>query len=261
MTELGRTIRFAVGPAGAGVNGYGGVPAPAGLSRHYEITAWCAGEPASRTGYLADIKSLDAALRERIVPLVARTCETAPQTEPAALMPALFAAAWGALPASLSRLRWALSPTYHVEMESGRGEVVLVRQQFEFAASHRLHVPALSDEENRRLFGKCNHPSGHGHNYRVEPCVEVRAGPGAPGFSIADLEALVDETIIRPFDHRHLNVDTTEFGPGGLNPTVEHIARVLYERLRPAVEKGLAGARLREVTVWESDRTSATYPG
>jgi 6-pyruvoyltetrahydropterin/6-carboxytetrahydropterin synthase len=140
---------------------------------------------------------------------------------------------------------------------------VLLRQRFDFSASHRLHTPALSEEANRALYGKCNNPSGHGHNYQFEPCVAVRVGEGALGFSIDDLERLAEREIIRRFDHRNLNVDTREFAPGeGLIPSVENIARVFYGLMAPAVRDAPGGdAELRSVTVWETDRTSSTFPG
>ena len=132
----------------------------------------------------------------------------------------------------------------------------ILRQRFEFAAAHRLHVPSLSDDENRRLFGKCNHPSGHGHNYVVEPAVAVPTG--MPAFALADLERLTHERVIERFDHKHLNLDTSEFGVGGLNPSVENIARVCFDLLRESVHA--AGGELVAVTVWETEKTCAAYP-
>ncbi|MEL6796463.1 MAG: 6-carboxytetrahydropterin synthase, partial [Planctomycetota bacterium] len=134
----------------------------------------------------------------------------------------------------------------------------LLRQQFDFAAAHRLHAPELSDEENQRVFGKCNNPSGHGHNYRIEASVAVPVNQPPGGFGLADLEELCDTLVIERFDHTHLNVDTEEFGPRGVMPSVENIAKVIYDILAPAV--GDRGATLRSMTVWETDRTCCTYP-
>lgn len=130
----------------------------------------------------------------------------------------------------------------------------VIRQQFEFAASHRLDCESLSPQENRRLFGKCNNEAGHGHNYRVE--VAVAIDPGSP-FSLADLEAVVSRVLIERFDHKYLNVDCAEFAD--LNPSVENIARVSHDLLEP--ELAAAAMKLRAVTVWETDKTSCTYPG
>jgi 6-pyruvoyltetrahydropterin/6-carboxytetrahydropterin synthase len=118
-------------------------------------------------------------------------------------------------------------------------------------------VPTLSPEENLRLFGKCTLPSGHGHNYVVEPAIETRLDSSRP-FMLADLERITDEYVIERFDHKHLNLDTEEFGDHALNPSVENIARVCYELLRDPIAS--SDATLRSVTVWETEKTSATYP-
>ncbi len=143
---------------------------------------------------------------------------------------------------------------------SGAVGVGVVRQRFEIAAAHRLHVPSMSDEANRAAFGKCNNPRGHGHNYVIEPAVEVAIAPSANAFSLATLERLVDEHILKPYDHTHLNEDTRAFNiaAGGVNPSVENIAKVFYEALAPAV-KATGTARLRSIRVWETEKTSAEY--
>jgi 6-pyruvoyltetrahydropterin/6-carboxytetrahydropterin synthase len=82
-------------------------------------------------------------------------------------------------------------------------------------------------------------------------------------FTLDTLERLAEDRIIRRFDHKNFNIDTPEFGgASGVNPSVENIARVFFELLEPGVrEAGGGGANLRSLTVWETDRTSATYPG
>ncbi len=155
---------------------------------------------------------------------------------------------------------------------------VLLRVRAEFSAAHRLHAPGLSDEQNRALFGKCNNPSGHGHNYAVEAAVSLPASGGGPSLTPAALEALLDRHVVEPFDHKHLNIDTRDFNTdrGGVIPSVENIARVCYDRLAPHVAQlgthaaqygtntgpgaGHVAANLASVTVWETDRTCATYP-
>lgn len=137
----------------------------------------------------------------------------------------------------------------------------IIRQQFDFAAAHRLHCPSLSDEENRSTFGRCNNPSGHGHNYRVEAAFGVQTQAPQP-VTVGEIERLVDEAVISRFDHKHLNEDTEEFAPeGGVNPSVENIAEVCYRRLAAASEAAFSGkCWVHEVTVWETDRTSASFP-
>ena len=129
--------------------------------------------------------------------------------------------------------------------------MVRLSQKFEFSASHRLHNPEFSEEENRRAFGKCNNPHGHGHNYELE--VTIAAGPDPNGIvmPVPDFERIVDQTIIRPFDHRNLNTEVAEFR--SLNPTVENIAMVIYRTLKEA----LPG--LKRVRLWETPKTWAEY--
>jgi 6-pyruvoyltetrahydropterin/6-carboxytetrahydropterin synthase len=280
MIRLTRTIRFCVNPpepggGGRGLplavsNGYGGVPAMRGLGRYYELEVTVAGSPDEATGYLMNIKAIDSATRASAVPIIERACIDRPWVEPAVLIGELWQPLEAALGARgkvrLERLRWRLSPSWSIEMEAFTVARVKLRQRFDFAAAHRLHVGTRSDEENRAIFGKCNNPSGHGHNYQVEPCVSIEVGQAEGGtVTVADLERIVHAEIIEPFDHAHLNVDTAEFDErrGGVNPSVERIAEVFYRRLAPAVARELsrAQARLESMTVWETDRTSATFEG
>ncbi len=273
MLTLQRTVRFSVNPpeSGAGAAGaeatapgYSGRPSMCGLGRYYEVEVRCRGEVDPTTGYLLNIQDIDRAVRASVVPIVEKACRERPETDPASLMAEATGALNSALGGSLRALRWRLTPYYSVEMSPSEPSRVVLREQFDFAASHRLHVASLSDEENRRLFGKCNNALGHGHNYRVEPAVAVRVGPGRkPALSLQDLERLVSEKVVERFDHRNLNEDTVEFSTraGGVNPSVENIAKVCYDLLAPAVREASGGeADLLAVTVWETDRTSSTYP-
>ena len=274
---LRRTVRLCVNPGDdphappKGPNGFAGTPPMRGLGRYFEFDVTVTGEPDERSGYLVDIKTIDKAVRRAVYPRVATLCAESPDREPAAALPDLVEPLAEALaPHRLRSIVWRLTPTYSVAMEippmsqtnmlgNDAPKRVLIRQRFDFAAAHRLHVEGVSDEDNRAMFGKCNNPSGHGHNYQVEPCVAIDpATEQGQGFSLAQLEALTDEVVIDHFDHLHLNVDTEEFGPSGVNPSVENIARVAFERLAPAIAG--AGAELVSMTVWETDRTSCTYP-
>lgn len=266
MITLCRTARFCINPGDnpdqpiRGTNGFGAKPPMRGLGRYYELSLILRGEPDTQTGYLINIKSVDEIIRQRLIPIIARQCREAPETEPAHLLPALAQAAH-APPLTLVCLRWQLTPTLSVEATGKNMSHAILRQQFDFAAAHRLHVPSLSDEENRATFGRCNNPSGHGHNYRVETAFLLdTTHKNLP--TVEQFEELVDRILIQPFDHTHLNEDTTAFATGtGVNPSVENIARVFFERLAPAADTAFGPlASLREVTVWETDRTSATYP-
>ncbi len=106
-----------------------------------------------------------------------------------------------------------------------------VTRRYEFAASHRLHSGQLSEEENRRLYGKCNNPYGHGHNYVVE--VSAR-GPAdeATGRAIdtARLDELVERQVLGTFGHRNLNADAEAFA--GVVPTSENLGVEICRRLK-----------------------------
>lgn len=264
---LSRTVRFCVNPDGSreGPNGFAGRPAMRGLGRYYELTCTVRGTPERETGYIVGIQEIDAAIRTAVLPAIDRACLFAPTTEPAALLPELFDLAAAAVPRPLESLTWALTPTYKVEMtvtdRQAETPRVLIRQKFDFAAAHRLHSRELSDQANRDTFGKCNNPSGHGHNYRIEPAIAIPASAAA-SFELDRLEAIVERSVVQPFDHKHLNIDAPEFdqSKGGVIPSVEHIAMVCFDRLSGPIRELAEGAELVRVTVWETDRTSCTYP-
>lgn len=263
MVLLRRIVRFGVGGgAGAGVpgevaNGYGGVPAFGGwpLGRHVEVEVCCRGEVDAATGYFLDIKVIDRATRGVLVPVLASG-----GNDEVTVLRSVVDGLNGSLGGRLAWIRWSVTPTYSVEVSPMDTSVALLRQRFEIAAAHRLHVPSLSDEENRLLFGRCANPSGHGHNYIIEPCVEVPIG-GSTRFGLVDLERLTVAAVVEPFDHRNLNTDCVEFDQsrGGVNPSVENISRVFFGLLAPAVAG--AGVKLRSITVWETEKTSSTFPG
>ncbi|UOQ72174.1 6-pyruvoyl trahydropterin synthase family protein [Hymenobacter cellulosilyticus] len=133
---------------------------------------------------------------------------------------------------------------------------VTVGRTEHFNAAHRLHNPAWSDEHNARVFGKCNNPNYHGHNYEVT----VRlTGPVDPAtgyvYDLKRLSDLIKREILDTFDHRNLNLDTEDFRE--LNPTAENIAVVIWNRLRAHVEPHLA----LSVTLYETDRNFVEYHG
>lgn len=259
---LRRTVRFAINPGDADgtadTNGHGGRPAHRAWGRPFELSIDCAGEPDRRTGYLINIKDIDDAVRRRVVPVLTELMTAG--RDPGTSVIALLQHAQAALPVPVRALTLRPTPTLAYEAEAGMAATVVLSQKFEFAAAHRLHSPAMSDAENRSFFGKCNNPAGHGHNYVIQPRVEMGISGRGGSLSLSELERITQAVLIEPFDHKHLNIDTAEFRDGsGVNPTVENIARVFFGLLAPAIEGLGRGARLREITVWETDRTSATY--
>lgn len=122
-------------------------------------------------------------------------------------------------------------------------------RRYRFSASHRLDTPALSPEENRRLFGKCNNPYGHGHDYVLD--VTVEGSPDASGLvaSRSALDALVTERVLSRMDHKNLNQDIAELTSAV--PTTENLALVIGNLL--SADWPLR-ARLQRVRVSETDR-------
>jgi len=132
-----------------------------------------------------------------------------------------------------------------------------ISRKVEFCASHRLHSPAFSDEENAKLYGRCNNPNGHGHNYVLEVTV---SGPiEAKTGMVMDLKALkdlLDREIINRVDHKNLNVDVDFMR--GVIPTAENILVLFWDLVQ---DKLPTGCRLYEMRLWETDNNLAIYRG
>jgi 6-pyruvoyltetrahydropterin/6-carboxytetrahydropterin synthase len=128
-------------------------------------------------------------------------------------------------------------------------------RRYRFAASHRLHSDTLSAEENARVYGKCNNPYGHGHNYVVEISVSGTPDP-ATGMiaNLADLDGFVEREVIEAFDHKSLNEDVPAFR--AKVPTTENICKEIYERL-----KHFPKAKLERVRVEETSNNAFEYAG
>lgn len=124
-----------------------------------------------------------------------------------------------------------------------------------FNAAHRLHNPSLTDEENRRIFGPCNNPNYHGHNYELEVFVEGPVDP-TTGYvaDLGEVRRIVEEVVLSRLDHRNLNLDVPEFAT--VNPTTENIAVVIWRLL-----EGRLPARLCRLVLWETPRNYVVYEG
>ncbi len=134
---------------------------------------------------------------------------------------------------------------------------VTLERRYRFSASHRYHRPDWSEEENRRLFGKCANAPGHGHNYRLT--IEVAGEPAAATGFVVDLvllDEIVRQRILEPLDHHHLNDALAEFAPGQAIPSSENLALWIRDRLRDALP---IGARLVAVKVAEEDDLAAIW--
>lgn len=125
-----------------------------------------------------------------------------------------------------------------------------------FNAAHRLNVSAWTEERNSEVFGLCNNPSFHGHNYELHVKVTGNIDP-VTGFVVdmKDLKLMIEEEILQKFDHRNLNLDTEEFKT--LNPTAENIAVVIWNKLRNRLEKNLD----LHIRLYETPRNYVEFNG
>jgi 6-pyruvoyltetrahydropterin/6-carboxytetrahydropterin synthase len=125
-----------------------------------------------------------------------------------------------------------------------------------FNAAHRVHNPALSEAENASLFGKCNNPNWHGHNYTLDVSVN---GPidARTGYVIdlSRIKAIVQREIIEKVDHRNFNIEVDFMQ--GIIPTTENIVVAMWRVLEPT----LAPARLTKLTLWETNNNYVEYDG
>ena len=132
---------------------------------------------------------------------------------------------------------------------------VSVYRKEHFNAAHRLHNPLWDEAKNESIFGKCNNPSYHGHNYEME--VKVTGIPSTDTGFVVDMKMLsniINENVIEKFDHKNLNLDVKEFAE--LNPTAENIVMVIYEILRGKIDSSLE----LQVRLYETPRNFAEYP-
>jgi 6-pyruvoyltetrahydropterin/6-carboxytetrahydropterin synthase len=125
--------------------------------------------------------------------------------------------------------------------------MVYLTRKCEFSSSHYYHNPEFSPEENRRIFGKCNNPNGHGHNYALELTVKGEVDPGT-GFvvDLRELKEVMEKEVMEVFDHRHMNLEVPEFR--SLIPTTENVAIAIWNRLAPK----LIVAKIHRVRIYES---------
>ncbi|WP_339605730.1 6-carboxytetrahydropterin synthase [uncultured Roseivirga sp.] len=132
---------------------------------------------------------------------------------------------------------------------------IAVYRKEHFNAAHRLHNPKWTEEKNDEVFGKCNNPSFHGHNYELIVKVVGEQDPET-GY-VCDMKILKDiikANVTDKFDHKNLNLDVTEFE--NLNPTAENIAVVIYNLLRPKIDNKLE----LKIRLYETERNFVEYP-
>lgn len=271
MTRLSRTVRVTVhSPGDTGTapqphHATNAVSLRSGHISHDALGAFFActvsidGNPDPVSGYVISIGEIDAAVRSELPPLLRAAMwpdfGTAAKSAgtPAAVVGTLADRLASALGRRIAAVSLHVNPFDSYSWEAHMPDTILLTAQIECAAAHRLHAPGLDEAANRALFGKCNNPNGHGHNYRIEATVAVPLADPAR-FAMPQLAQILSEHVERRIDHRHLNLDVPEFAQ--TIPSVEHIAAACRGWLEEPVRA--AGGRLVRVTVWETEKTSAT---
>ncbi len=266
---LSREIRFALltssQPAETRLgNSWAGWPSTNLVVPHLVLRCVIDGQPDRCTGYLCNIKTIDELLRSIVTgPLISDKRELQfAETILQAVFDELLAK-WNH-DSTIDSVTLALSPYLRYSIvagekmhpTSGPFSKVQLTQQFEFSAAHRLHCSGLSDDENRQLFGKCNNPAGHGHNYVVEVTVsnQLESDRGIV-IELGKFESIVKRLVIDRLDHKHLNQDVEYFVD--VNPSVENIAIAVFDWL-----SGQFGeAKLERVKIYETPKTWAEYSG
>ncbi len=219
---------------------------------NYILDVTVGGHADSATGMVVNIKDIDDLLERRFVAKFDLRSLNDEVPELKGVVPCLenlMGFIWKDLltdilpvECSLVALRLEEMPTFYGEMDMTSTRLT---RQYEFAASHRLHVPSLSDAQNVEMFGKCNNPSGHGHNYVLEVTVSGETDPTTG--MMTDLMALddkVNELVVDRYDHKNLNEDLPEFKA---RPTTsEQVVLEIFKRLDGKLPAKLERVRLHE---------------
>ena len=134
--------------------------------------------------------------------------------------------------------------------------IVYLTRRATFSASHRLHSDGLSAAENLKVFGKCNSPNGHGHNYSLKVTIRGEIDPKTGMMmNISELKKIMNEAVTDEMDHKHLNLDVPAFAQ--VNPTAENMVVVIWNILKTRLPPGA----LFEVEVQETENNYSAYRG
>ncbi|MEI6231987.1 MAG: 6-carboxytetrahydropterin synthase [Planctomycetota bacterium] len=248
---------------------FGVAAEPSGHGHNYVLELSVRGPVDPIDGMVVNIKTVDQELKTLLAAIDHRMlndsmpefANNVPTTE------RLAQVLWSRVPETIGAsrrvsMRLEEHPGMSVEILGENPAMVYLTRSIEFSASHRLHSEQLSDEENRRLYGKCNNPNGHGHNYVAE--ITVRGQPDSRTGIVIDLgqfEALLDDEIDRRFDHKHLNLDTDFFKTHPA--TAENIAIVIWNLIASKIPACRTGGKveLHRVRLIETARSWFDYYG
>jgi len=150
--------------------------------------------------------------------------------------------------------------------------VVRLSRRETFSACHRLHNPNLSDEQNREIFGKCNNPNGHGHNYVLEVTVKGKVDDDTGMvINISDLKGIIEEAVMKPLDHKNIDKDVAWFAGGGGGSsadeqdrphhrvsTTENLAVFIWHNVHCLLPQDTS---LHKVKLWETEKNCVVYKG
>lgn len=253
MLQLTREVRFTLHPGRptAALNGLSGNLANGpGMYLVLQVSLEGPLDPASN--YIENVKVIDDRVRNEVQPAMAQLIAADRFTGARAAMRAAEILSTGWQHARLVSVRLFVNPYLSYGTVPKELPMVRVTQRFEFSAAHRLHNPALSDAENIRTFGKCNNAEGHGHNYEFEVTLQGSVDGDGRLIDLQQFQAIVNDTVIVHFDHKHLNRQTTEFAE--TLPSVENIAAVIFRLLD---NRFPGSARLQSIRVWETNKTWA----
>lgn len=277
MLTLTRKVTFFAGHVyrGSGLSPaelealFGVAAEPSGHGHNYVLEMSVRGPVDPIDGMVVNIKTVDLELKKLLAAIdhrmlnesIPEFADSVPTTE------RLAQVLWARIPEAIGAarrvsMRLEEHPGMAVEIFGENPAMVYLTRSIEFSASHRLHSEKLSEAENWAVYGKCNNPHGHGHNYVVE--VTVRGEPDARTGIAIDLgkfEALLDAEIDTRFDHKHLNLDTDFFKE--LPATAENIAIVIWnliDKKIPACRNG-GKVELHRVRLIETARSWFDYYG
>lgn len=234
---------------------FGKWASPYNHGHNYVCQVTTSGLVQPENGMVVNIKFIDDILKDQVIKVYDQKSINDEIPEFAHLSPSLeniLRDLWQriepALPSevALTNLKLEETPLLYAELDEDK-KMTLTRT-YEFAASHRLHASGLTHEENLKLFGKCNNPNGHGHNYVLE--VTVGGVPGADSGMLVDLVALdsaVNAAVVDRYDHKNLDQDVPELT--GQNTTSEIVALTIFQQL-----DGKLPATLERVRLWETAR-------
>ena len=231
---------------------FGEWASPFSHGHNYTLHVTVEGNVNPANGMIVNIKDVDAVLKAQFLPQLSNRSlndEVGHFARVAPTVENILAFIWAeilriGLPpeVTLTDLKLEETNTLYGEYE---GMKTTLTRIYEFAASHRLHAPGLSDQENVRLFGKCNNPAGHGHNYVLEVTVGGTTDQTTGMIcSIDDLDRIVGAEVVDRYDHRNLNEDIPEFQ--GRATTSENVAIEIFNRLSDKVPATLERVRLYE---------------